>query len=189
MRRLRPLLALSVLVAMTGCGYLGEDPKNAQEQQWLMQDPEMAKAIAQIREQGLQAVAQSAESGTVAACVAKNLAADPMGKLISVEGALVESAQVAKLLADMEQLFSEEISLNTVTSMLEQGADVAAYAKTLISQQGFEQAMQTLTTLAQQTQNFATQDLGGHLQEVISSCKPATEQPAAEKPAETAPQS
>lgn len=175
MRRFRPIVALSVLVSMTGCGYFSEDPKNAAEQQWLLQQPEIATAIAQIREQGLQTVAQSAESGTVAACVASRLAADPMGKLISVEGALVESAQVAKLLADMEQLFSQEISLNSVASMLEQGADAAAYAKTIISQQGFEQALQTLKTLAQQSQTFATQDLGGHLQQVISNCQPTTE--------------
>jgi hypothetical protein len=179
MRRFRPIVALSVLVSMTGCGYFSEDPKNAAEQQWLLQQPEIATAIAQIREQGLQAVAQSAESGTVAACVASRLTADPMGKLISVEGALVESAQVAKLLADMEQLFSQEMSLNSVASMLEQGADAAAYAKTIISQQGFEQALQTLKTLAQQSQNFATQDLGGHLQQVISNCQPATKPDAA----------
>lgn len=175
MSMFRPLLTFSVLLSVSGCGYFGENPKSAAEQQWLLQDPEMAQAIAQIRDQGLDAVAKSAESGTVAACVATQLAGDPMGKLISVEGALVESAQVAKLLADMEQLFSQELSLNSVTSMLEQGADAAAYAKAIISQQGFEQALQTLKTLAQQSQTFATQDLGGHLKEVINRCKTAPE--------------
>jgi hypothetical protein len=94
-----------------------------------------------------------------------------MGKLITVEGALVESAKVAQLLSDIEQVFSQELSFDSVAAMLEQGADAAAYAKTLIDQQGLEQALATLKTLVSQTQQFASKDLGGHLQALISTCK------------------
>lgn len=167
----RPLFTAGMLFLLTSCGYLEENPKTALEQQWLQQDPQIAEAVKQIREQGLAAVAGSAEAGTVAACVASRLAADPMGKLITVEGALVESAKVAKLLADIEQVFSQEMSFDSLASMLEQGADVAAYAKTLIDQQGLEQALATLKGLVEQSQQFASKDLGGHLQAVISTCK------------------
>ena len=167
----RPLITAGMLFLLTSCGYLAEDQKAALEQQWLQQDPQIAEAVKQIREQGLAAVAGSAEAGTVAACVASRLAADPMGKLITVEGALAESAKVAKLLADIEQVFSQELSFDSVASLLEQGADAAAYATTLIDQQGVEQALATLKTLAAQSQQFATQDLGGHLQTLISTCK------------------
>lgn len=167
----RPLITATLLFFLTSCGYLSENPKAALEQQWLQKDPQLAEAVKQIREQGLAAVAGSAEAGTVAACVAGRLAADPMGKLITVEGALVESAKVAKLLADIEQMFSQELSFDSVAAMLEQGADAAAYASTLIDQQGVEQALQTLKTLVQQSQQFATQDLGAHLQALISTCK------------------
>jgi len=167
----RPLLTAGLLFLLTSCGYLSENPKAALEQQWLQQDPQIAEAVKQIREQGLAAVAGSAEAGTVAACVASRLAADPMGKLITVEGALVESAKVAQLLADIEQVFSQELSFDSVAALLEQGADAAAYAKTLVDQQGIEQALQTLKTLVSQTQQFASKDLGGHLQALISTCR------------------
>lgn len=180
----RPLFTAGLLFLLTSCGYLSENPKTALEQQWLQQDPQIAEAVKQIREQGLAAVAGSAEAGTVAACVASRLAADPMGKLITVEGALAESAKVAKLLADIEQMFSQELNFNSVAALLEQGADAAAYAKTLIEQQGMEQALATLKTLVAQSQQFASQDLGGHLQALISTCK-AYEVPT-EAPADAA---
>lgn len=171
MRVLRGALAASVLLSVSACGYLAEDPKVALEQEWLAKDAEIAAAVAQIREQGLAAVANSAEQGAVATCVASRLAADPMGKLITVEGALVESAKIATLLANIEQFFSQEFDLASVASLFEQGADAAAYAKTLIEQQGVEQALQSLKTLVEQSQQFASQDLGGHLQALVSTCK------------------
>ena len=42
---------------------------------------------------------------------------------------------------------------------------------TLIDQQGLEQALTTLKTLVAQSQQFASKDLGGHLQALISTCK------------------
>jgi len=179
MHKTRPLITASFLLLLTSCGYLSENPQTALEQQWLQKDPQLADAVKQIREQGLAAVAGSAEAGSMAACVAERLAADPMGKLINVEGALVESAQVAKLLADIEKMFSQELSFDSVAGLLEQGADAAAYAKTLIDQQGIEQALASLKTLTEQSQQFASQDLGGHLQALISTCKSHEVPPAA----------
>ena len=62
----RPLLTAGLIFLLTSCGYLSENPKAALEQQWLQQDPQIAEAVKQIREQGLAAVAGSAEAGTVA---------------------------------------------------------------------------------------------------------------------------
>ena len=169
----RPLFTAGLLFLLTSCGYLSENPKAALEQQWLQQDPQIAEAVKQIREQGLAAVAESAEAGTVAACVASRLAADPMGKLITVEGALAESAKVAQLLADLEQLLQQDFSFEQLASTLEKGAAAAAYAKTLIDQQGLEQALQTLKQMVSASSAVAQQDLGAHLQSLLQSCQTA----------------
>jgi len=107
--------------------------------------------------------------------VATTLAADPVGRLISVEGALVESAKVSQLLADLQQVMEQDVSLDQVAALLQRGADAAAYAKTLIEQQGLEQALQTLKQMMIASQQFAQQDLGAHLQQLLASCptKPA----------------
>lgn len=158
---------------LTSCGYFSADPKQLAEQAWLAKDQQLAAAVTQIREQGLDAVVASAEAGSVAACVAATLTADPLGKLISVEGALAESAKVAQLLADLEQLLQQDFSFEQLASALEKSAAAAAYAKTLIEQQGLEQALLTLKQMVTASTAVAQQDLGAHLQSLLQSCKNA----------------
>ena len=64
--------------------------------------------------------------------MATTLVADPVGRLISVEGALVESAKVSQLLADLQQVMEQDVSLEQMAGLLQRGADAAVYAKTLI---------------------------------------------------------
>jgi len=169
-----PLL-MSFLV--TSCGYLSEDPQQLAEQSWLAQDEQLNAAINQIRDQGISAVAASAEAGSVAACVAQNLQADPLGSLVTVEGALAESAQIATLLNDLQGFLQEDISLEQMSELLQKSAKAAAYAKEIISQQGVEQALQSLNNMATASQSYATEDLGGHLKQVLKACS-QTEVPA-----------
>ncbi|QYJ74476.1 hypothetical protein [Shewanella sp. FJAT-52076] len=165
-------LALGALL-MSGCGWFGGDEKAAMEQAWLARNAELQQAIEQIRAEGLDAVVMSAEAGSVAACVANKLADDPLGELVKVEGALVESARVAELLANVQSMMEQEFDLQNAAALLQQGADVAAYAKTLIEQEGLEGASQTLARMASEAQAFAGQDLGQHFKTLIGSCETA----------------
>ncbi len=167
----RRLVGATFLFLLTSCGYFSEDPKISQEQQWLAKDQQLADAIGQIRDKGLDAVIQSAEAGSVAACVAGRLAGDPMGRLVSVEGALMESAKVANLLADIEKLLAQDFSFDQLGGLLEQGAAAAAYAANLLSQQELPQALESLKQMAAASKAFAGQDLGAHLQALIATCQ------------------
>lgn len=158
-------------LALSGCGWFGDNEKAALEQAWLAKDTEIQSAIEQIRSQGLDAVSKSAAAGSVAACIADKLAKDPLGDLATVEGALTESAKVAELLAGIESALAQDLSLENAAALLQKGADVAAYAKTLIAEQGLEGASKTLAAMASQTEALASQDLGQHFQSLISSCK------------------
>ena len=162
---------------LTSCGYLSEDPQQQAEQSWLAQDEQLNAAINQIREQGINAVVASAEAGSVASCVAQNLQADPLGALVTVEGALAESAQIATLLNDLQGLLQEDLSFEQMSDLLQKSAKAAAYAKEMISQQGVEQALQSLKNMATASQAYASQDLGGHLKQVLKACS-QTEIPA-----------
>ena len=168
-------LPLLLSFFLTSCGYFSADPKQLAEQAWLAKDQQLAAAVKQIREQGLDAVVASAEAGSVASCVAAKLAADPLGKLISVEGALAESAKVAQLLADLEQLLQQDFSFEQLAGALEKSADAAAYAKTLIEQQGLEQALLTLKQMISASTAMAQQDLGVHLQKLLQGCQATPE--------------
>ena len=170
MKSLYFLVPATLSFLLTSCGYLAGDEKQQLEQAWLAKDQQLQQAVEQIRTQGLEAVASGAEAGSVASCVATTLVADPVGRLISVEGALVESAKVSQLLADLQQVMEQEVTLDQVAGLLQRGADAAAYAKTLIEQQGVEQALQTLKQMAIASQQFAQQDLGAHLQQLLASC-------------------
>lgn len=167
----RRLIGATLLFLLTSCGYFSEDPKVSQEQQWLAKDQQLADAIAQIRDKGLDAVLQTAEAGSVAACVAGRLAGDPMGRLVTVEGALMESAKVASLLAEIEQLLTQDFSFDQLSGLLQQGAAAASYAANLLSQQDLPQAMETLKQMVAASKSFAGQDLGAHLQTLIASCQ------------------
>ena len=118
MKSLSFLVPATLSFLLTSCGYLAGDEKQQLEQAWLAKDQQLQQAVEQIRTQGLEAVASGAEAGTVASCVATTLVADPVGRLISVEGALVESAKVSQLLADLQQAFNAvaEASQRAVTA-------------------------------------------------------------------------
>lgn len=165
------LLSVTAVVLLSGCGYFGGDEKQQLEQAWLAQDPQLQQVVEQIRSRGLDVVAQSAAAGTVSACVTEKLTQDPLGKLVNVEGALVESAKVTELLGDLQKLMEQEVSFDQVAGLLQKGADAAAYAKNLIDQQGLDQAIQSLKQMALASEQFAQQDLGAHFQQLLLECK------------------
>lgn len=169
--RLPHVVSLATLLLLGGCGYFGSDEKLQLEQAWLAQDPQLKQVVEHIRAKGIDVVAQSAAAGTVSACVAEKLKQDPLGKLVDVEGALVESAKVAELLGDLQRVMEQEVSIEQITSLLQKGADVTAYAKSLIEQQGLEQAIQSLKQMALASEQFAQQDLGAHFQQLLQECK------------------
>lgn len=162
-------LAALLTVSLFGCDVF-ESSKAQIEQQYLSENQELKTAIDAIREQGLQAVATSAESGSVAACVAKNLDSDPMGALIEVEGALQDSADLAGLVETINSLTKQELSLETIGKLLQHGAETVDYLKTLLSQYELSELQTQLTHLLEQGQN-KTQDVGQHLRELIEQCK------------------
>lgn len=181
------MLPATLAFLLASCGYLESNPKAELEQQWLQQDAQLQAVVEQIRTQGIATVQQSAEAGTLAACVAQRLSVDPVGALINVEGALVESAKVAQLLADVNNILQQEISIDQLASVLQQGADAAAYAQSLIQSQGVEQALATLKTMVAQSQQFAQQDLGAHFKTVLNDCKQQTTPEKAAEATSTAP--
>ena len=162
-------LAALLTVSLFGCDVF-ESSKAQIEQQYLSENQELKAAIDAIREQGLQAVATSAENGSVAACVAKNLDSDPMGALIEVEGALQDSADLAGLVETINSLTKQELSLETIGKLLQHGAETVDYLKTLLSQYELSELQTQLTHLLEQGQN-KTQDVGQHLRELIEQCK------------------
>lgn len=169
MQSSRALFSGIALFLLTSCGYFSENKQQQAEQALLASDEQVAAAIALIREKGLDAVVASAEAGSTAACVAGRLAQDPMGKLITVEGALAESSRIADLLADIEKVMQTEPSLEQMAGLLQQGAAAARYASQLVKEQGVEGALNTLQTMA--SAKLGEQGLGEHLQLVLASCK------------------
>lgn len=161
--------AALLTVSLSGCDVF-ESSKAQIEQQYLSENQELKAAIDAIREQGLQAVATSAESGSVAACVAKNLDSDPMGALIEVEGALQDSADLAGLVETINSLTEQELSLETIGKLLQHGAETVDYLKTLLSQYELSELQTQLSHLLEQGQN-KTLDVGQHLRDLIEQCK------------------
>ena len=166
----KTLLFIGVFTAsLSGCDVF-ENSKAQIEQQYLSENQELKAAIETIREQGLEAVAASAEKGSVAACVAKNLDADPMGALVEVEGALQDSADLAGLVETINSLTEQELSIETIGQLLQHGADTVDYLKTLLSEYELPELQSQLTSLLEQGQN-KTQDVGQHLRELIEQCQ------------------
>jgi hypothetical protein len=166
----KTLLFIGVFTAsLSGCDVF-ENSKTQIEQQYLSENQELKAAIETIREQGLEAVAASAEKGSVAACVAKNLDADPMGALVEVEGALQDSADLAGLVETINSLTEQELSIETIGQLLQHGADTVDYLKTLLSEYELSELQTQLTSLLEQGQN-KTQDVGQHLRELIEQCQ------------------
>lgn len=167
----RVLFSSLALFLLTSCGYLAEDKQTQAERVFLEKDQQIAAVIDQIREQGLEAVVASAEAGSVAACLASRLAADPVGKLVTVEGALAEGARITDLMAQLEKIAQSEPNLADLSKVLEQGAAAARYATELIQQLGFDGAFAAIKQMAQQNNPFGQAGLGEHLQLLIASCQ------------------
>jgi phosphoribosylformylglycinamidine (FGAM) synthase-like enzyme len=162
-------LAALLTVSLFGCDVF-ESSKAQIEQQYLSENQELKAAIDAIREQGLQTVATSAESGSVAACVTKNLKSDPMGALIEVESVLQDSAGLEGLVETINSLTEQELSLETIGKLIQHGAEKAEYLKTLLSQYELSELQTQLTHLLEQGQK-KSQDIGQHLRELIEICK------------------
>ena len=170
--QLKTVMAPAVLaLGLSGCGYFGGDEKLQLEQAWLAKNEQLQQVIEQIRTQGIETVAKGADAGSVAACVASKLEMDPLGELVNVEGALVESAKIAELMNELEGLMEQDFSLENMSSLLQKGADAAAYAKQIIADQGVEQGLQHLQQMATASEEFASQDLGAHFQQLLLECQ------------------
>ncbi|MEI5639245.1 MULTISPECIES: hypothetical protein [unclassified Pseudoalteromonas] len=161
--------ALLVTAAATGCDAL-QDSKAQLEQDYLSQHQQLQQAITQIREQGIASVKASAETGSVAACVAKQLDADPMGALATVEGALQDNANLGDILAAVENLSTQEISLDQLPELIQQGADTVRYLKTLLSEYDLSELKQQAADLLA-TGEAKSEDVGAHLRTLIESCQ------------------
>lgn len=154
---------------LTGCDSF-EDPKAKLEQAYLAEHQELEAVVSQIREQGLNAVAKTAETGSLAACVAGKLDADPMGALVEIEGALQESVDLAQLVESISQLSEQEITLNNLSDMLQQGTDALAYVKHLLENSSVNELKQQLSDSLNNAQS-TSQDIGSMLRSHLESCE------------------
>lgn len=154
---------------LSGCDSF-EDPKAKLEQAYLADHQELQQVVAQIREQGLNAVAKTAEAGSLAACVAGKLDADPMGALVEIEGALQESVDFAQLIESISQLSEQELSLNNLSDMLQQGTDALAYVKHLLENTSVSELKQQLSDSLNNAQTKG-QDIGSHLRSQLENCE------------------
>jgi len=170
--QVRNILAPVILmIGLTGCGYIEADDKQQLERAWLANNEQLQQVIEQIRSQGIEAVAKGAAIGSVAACVANKLESDPLGDLINVEGSLVESEAISDLMNELQELMDQDFSFEQMTSLLQKGADATVYAKQIIADQGVEKGMQYIQQMAESSHEFATQDLGGHFQQILRECQ------------------
>ena len=165
------MVPVALAIGLSGCGYFGGDEKQQLEQAWLAKNEQLQQVIEQIRSQGIQAVASGADAGSVAACVASKLEIDPVGELVNVEGALVESAKVSELLSELEGLMEQDFSLENMSNLLQKGADAAAYAQQIIADQGIEKGLAHIEQMATASEEFASQDLGAHFQQLLTECQ------------------
>ncbi|MBE0367061.1 hypothetical protein J8L98_21880 [Pseudoalteromonas sp. MMG013] len=158
-----------LLLSVTACDVF-ESSKTQIEEQYLSQNNELKSAIEAIREQGLATFSSTAEKGTVAACVAKQLDADPMGALIEVEGALQDSADLSKLAETIGSLSESEISLESIPQLLQQGADTVNYLRTLLSEYNLNELQEKAAQVLQDGRS-QSQDIGAHLRSLIEQCQ------------------
>ncbi|WP_462174398.1 hypothetical protein [Pseudoalteromonas xiamenensis] len=165
----RLLLASGCLLALSGCDVF-QTANNKLEQQYLDQHPELQAAISTIRENGLNAVAKTAEKGSVASCVATKLESDPLGSLATVEGALQDSANLTDLFSAIAELSSQEISLDQIPNLLRQGAETLNYLRTLLSQYELAELKTKVTDFVDHTQ-IQSADVGSHLRNLIAQCE------------------
>lgn len=163
------LLVTFVSVALTACDF-AEDPKKALERQYFAEHQELKNVIEEIRTQGLDAVKQSAETGTIAACVASKLDADPVGALVEVEGALQDSMDLSQFVETLSNLSEQELSLESLPELIRQGSDVLTYVKHMLSQYDVAEIQQQANQLIASSKS-KTQDLGEHLRSLVEQCE------------------
>ena len=165
----RYLLISSLAFVLSACDVV-EDPKKALERQYFSEHQALQQVIEDIRSEGLSAVKQGAEAGSVAACVATKLDADPMGALIEVEGALQDSIDLSELLATLSNLSEQELSLESLPDLIRQGTDAITYVKHMLSQYDASEIQQQANELISNGQT-KTKDLGEHLRSLVEQCE------------------
>lgn len=163
------LLATTFATTLTACD-LAEDPKKALERQYFAEHQELQEVIEAIRAQGIEAVKQGSEAGSVAACVAGKLDADPMGALVEVEGALQDSMDLSQFIETLSNLSEQELSLESLPDLIRQGGDVLTYVKHMLSQYDVAEIQQQTSELIANGKT-KTQDLGQHLRSLVEQCE------------------
>ncbi|WP_372769210.1 hypothetical protein [Pseudoalteromonas sp.] len=166
----KTLLMITMIGSTLAACDFAEDPKKALERQYFSEHQELQHAIEDIRTKGLSAVKQGAEAGTVAACVASKLDADPMGALIEVEGALQDSIDLSELLVTLSNLSQQELSLESLPDLIRQGTDALTYVKHMLEQYDVDQIQQQAAELITNGQT-KTKDLGEHLRSLVEQCE------------------
>ena len=158
-----------VVLILSGCD-AAEDPKTALERQYFAEHQELQQVIEQIRVQGLDVVAKSADAGSIAACVAGQLNGDPMGALVEVEGALQDSVNLSEIIANIASFSEQELSLESLPGLLQQGADTLGYIKHLLQEYDLAE-LQTQASNMLKNGQTKTQDLGAHLRGLVEQCE------------------
>jgi hypothetical protein len=156
-----------LLLSLTGCDVF-ESSKNTIEQEYLSQNSDLKQIIKDIREQGLSAYKTTTQQGSMAACVAKQLDADPMGALIEVEGVLKDSADLSTLAKTIESLPDQSLSLDSIPNLLQQGADTVNYLRTLLSEYDLSELQEKI---GQSIDSGQSQDIGAHLRGLVEQCQ------------------
>lgn len=163
------LIAISIFPLLTACDVF-EDSKNAVEQQYLSEHQAISEVITQIRAHGLNAIETGKASSSVAQCIVSKLEADPMGRLIELEGTLQESANIADLINSMSQLTEQEISLASIPDLLNQGANTLSYLRHLLKTYELTELKAQISELLDEGKN-TSQDIGAHLRGIIEQCE------------------
>lgn len=163
------ILSGILFLPLMGCDVF-ESSKKQVEEQYLSQNSELKAAIEAIREQGLETITSTAEKGSIAACVAKQLDGDPMGSLIEIEGALQDSADLSELAETINSLSGEEISLDSIPQLLQQGADTVNYLRTLLGESDLSELQDKASQLLTDSQT-QSQEIGAHLRSLIEQCQ------------------
>ncbi|WP_440055428.1 hypothetical protein ACSLBF_04600 [Pseudoalteromonas sp. T1lg65] len=166
----KTLLTVSLLaLLLAGCDSL-EDSRTQVETQYLDQHQELKQAVELIRAQGIESVRATADAGSVAACVAKNLDADPVGALIQVEGVLQDSVNLDQLLTTMSSLSDQKMGLDRLPDLLQQSTDTLRYVKTMLEEYELQELKTQAIKMLEQGQT-KTENVGEHLRQLIETCQ------------------
>ncbi|TMP65010.1 hypothetical protein CWC05_24240, partial [Pseudoalteromonas ruthenica] len=87
-----------------------------------------------------------------------------------VEGALQDSADLSKLAETIGGLSNQEISLENIPKLLQQGADTVNYLRTLLGEYDLSELQDKVSHLLQDGQS-QSQDIGEHLRGLVEQCQ------------------